>query len=385
MYGVNYLILSLVFVSGIVLAWFAIKVCLKIQSVIKNFVSENYNIQRLLCDIRDGTKSFYIERRKFFRVRVKDEAITAILRSGPSIRPMKILNISYGNALLRTNHHFQPGQIVDLDIRLALFPQPIKSSARIIRTTPIPNAYGIDPIFDVGVEFLNMSAIDNDKLIETVSILLKSRHDIVDDECPPSEGEDKSREYYYLLEKRYFNHTLRTLIYFIDSNDKFTYAHSKNVVKYSLCIARSLGLDRYETLKIKIAALLHDIGKYKVEKSILEKNGPLTPEEWEKVKRHPDISASIITETGIFKEIAEIVKHHHSQYAGGGYPEPDKKGDDIPLGARILSVADSYDAMTSERPYRKKPMTHQEAIEELKRCAGKQFDPQIVDAFLKNR
>lgn len=362
----------------------AAKAYLKISSIISNILNEHRTIEKLLCDIRDGTRSCYAERRRLSRTSVAYGKITAAVVAENRYREVGVLNLSCGNALIRATEYFVVGQIVDMDLRLPLFPQPIRTSARVIRSEPVHNICGRGPLFDVGLEFLGLTNMDNERLIETIRFLLKEKNSGVKDDFISLKSEAKSREYYYMVERKFFSHTIRTLVYFIDSNDKFTYAHSKNVVRYSIKIAKNLGLDKYEILKIKIAALFHDIGKYKVGKAILEKQGNLTPEEWEEIKKHPITSAGIVNETGIFSDIADIIKYHHSKYSGGGYPDADKKGEDIPIGSRIISVADSYDAMTSNRPYRNKPFTQEEALEELLRCSGTQFDPQIVDAFVKN-
>lgn len=167
----------------------------------------------------------------------------------------------------------------------------------------------------------------------------------------------------------------------IDANDICTRGHCSKVMKYSLMISRRLDLPQKEIKLIKIASILHDIGKIGIDLSILRKPGRLTEADWEKVRMHPDMGATIAHESGFLDKVAPIIKHHHARYSGGGYPDPNKREDDIPVGSRIIAVADAYDAMTSDRPYRK-AMSREDALEELDRCSGKQFDPQIVNAFL---
>ena len=186
---------------------------------------------------------------------------------------------------------------------------------------------------------------------------------------------------YFLLRKKYFNHTVRNLVYILDSIDQTSHRHSENVVRYAAQIGMALRLDKSEILKLKIAALMHDLGKYRIDRELLRKPGKLTKREWKEIKKHPITSARIVRETGILKDISDIVKHHHERFDGGGYPDPRKKGNEIPLDSRIISVADSYEAMTSKRPYRVK-MSPKQAMRELARCAGTQFDPKIVSAFV---
>jgi len=132
---------------------------------------------------------------------------------------------------------------------------------------------------------------------------------------------------------------------------------------------------------IRCAGLLHDIGEIAIDSSILYKPGKLTRREWVVVREHPVVASNIIKKIKLLDELVSIVRHHHERFDGGGYPDGIKH-DEIPLEARLLAVADSFEAMTSERPYRS-AMSKQKAIAELKRCPGTQFDPAIVNAFLK--
>jgi putative nucleotidyltransferase with HDIG domain len=182
------------------------------------------------------------------------------------------------------------------------------------------------------------------------------------------------------IRKDYLN-TVKTLAKIIDANDPCTKGHCDKVMRYSLAISRKMRLGPRDENAIKTASLLHDIGKVGIDLQIIRKRGPLTPEDWRQVHMHPEIGARIIAQVGFLDDVAPIIKHHHERFAGGGYPEPDRKGERIPVGARVLAVADAFDAMTSSRPY-KKAMTKKEAIAELKRCAGTQFDPKIVGAFI---
>ena len=182
--------------------------------------------------------------------------------------------------------------------------------------------------------------------------------------------------------RRDYLNTIKTLARIIDANDPYTCGHCEKVMKYSLAICRKLGLSPANMSAIKTASLLHDIGKIGIDLSIIRKTDALTDDDWRKIKMHPDIGAKIVSQVGFLNDIVPIIKHHHERFAGGGYPDANKRGNNIPIGARVISVADAFDAMTSDRPYRR-AMAKEKAIEELKRCSGSQFDPEVVTAFLR--
>lgn len=175
--------------------------------------------------------------------------------------------------------------------------------------------------------------------------------------------------------------TLTTLARIIDSSDACTRYHCYKVERYSILICRKLKLPPKDIKIIKIASMLHDIGKIGIDLNIIKKPGKLTNDEWTQIRQHPDIGTNIVGQLGLSGEVTSIIRHHHERFGGGGYPEPDMAGDEIPIGARIILVADAFDAMINDRPYRK-AMSNETAINELKRCAGEQFDPQVVNAFL---
>ena len=165
------------------------------------------------------------------------------------------------------------------------------------------------------------------------------------------------------------------------AHDGGTYNHAQRMIQLAEETARHLGRTDDEVYLIRLAALLHDIGKIGIPDAILHKPGPLTDDEWAVMRSHPDIGRTILEQTGgILRLLANIVVAHHERWDGTGYPAQ-LRGENIPLGARILAVVDSYDAMTSQRAYRE-PCSIDEAKVELRRCAGSQFDPQVVDAFL---
>jgi putative two-component system response regulator len=176
--------------------------------------------------------------------------------------------------------------------------------------------------------------------------------------------------------------TIKALAHAIDARDHYTYSHSDNVTRYAELIARQMGLEMREIENIKDACQLHDLGKIGVHDNILSKPSALTPEEFAEIKLHSEKGAQILEPLNFMEAVIDIVKHHHERWDGKGYPDG-LLGEAIPLGARIMTVADSYDAMVSARPYRKVGLLKKEAVEEIKRHSGAQFDPKVVEAFLK--
>lgn len=162
--------------------------------------------------------------------------------------------------------------------------------------------------------------------------------------------------------------------------DGYTQAHSAASAEYAFEVAQLLGLERERACLVHWAALVHDVGKIFIPQSILRKPGRLTPEEYSLVQLHPQKGAELLSKVEDLEPVARIVRHHHERFDGMGYPDG-LKGEEIPLESRIVAVVDAFEAMTSERPYRK-AMSVEEALEELKRCAGTQFDPRVVRIML---
>ena len=166
----------------------------------------------------------------------------------------------------------------------------------------------------------------------------------------------------------------------VEAKDTYTHGHSENVMKYTLVTAKSLGLSESDITLFKHAGLLHDIGKIGVQEAVLNKPGKLTDEEFEHIKQHPELGARILSDMPNFEDIVPLVRHHHEFINGKGYPDG-LKGDEIPYGARILAVADAFEAMTSNRPYRK-AMPFEKAFGILEANKGTQFDADITDVFI---
>ncbi len=177
--------------------------------------------------------------------------------------------------------------------------------------------------------------------------------------------------------------TIRALAEAVDAKDTYTRGHSDKVSAFAVAIAAKMGLEESLVNNIRDAGYLHDIGKIGTPDAVLTKEGLLTAEETETMRLHPGASHKILTPARLPEEIKKMIRHHHERFAGGGYPDG-LQGEEIPLGSRILAVADAFEAMTADRPYRDS-LSLEDAIAELKRCAGQQFDPRVIDAFLECR
>lgn len=184
----------------------------------------------------------------------------------------------------------------------------------------------------------------------------------------------------YIDMRNIYIDTVKSLSHAIEAKDSYTNGHSRRVMEYACKLADNLGLPPKRVENLKIAAILHDIGKIGIDESILNKPGRLTDEEFDKIKQHPEIGVKIIKDIHFLKDVYGIILSHHERYDGTGYPEGRKHGD-ILLEAQILSIADVFDALTSERPYRN-AMTVREAIDIIEEGKGTQFESKLADAFI---
>lgn len=175
--------------------------------------------------------------------------------------------------------------------------------------------------------------------------------------------------------------TVHSMISALEVKDPYIKGHSDAVARYAVAIAKRLNISPQGIETIEMAALLHDIGKIGIHEDILNKPGKLDEEDWKEMKKHPEIGLKILNGVNFPWDIRPVIYHHHERYDGKGYPAG-IKGKEIPLGARIIAVADSYDSITSERAYRK-GLSKKVAIKELERVAGAQLDPEIVGVFVE--
>jgi putative nucleotidyltransferase with HDIG domain len=175
--------------------------------------------------------------------------------------------------------------------------------------------------------------------------------------------------------------TVTSLAFAIDAKDHYTQGHSQKVSAYAALIAEGLGMNELEVEEIRLGGVLHDIGKVAIPEAILNKSGPLNPDEWDTMKSHVVFGAKILEPLTPLTRIREMVLHHHEYFDGSGYPDA-LSGEQIPLGSRIIAVADAYDTITSDRTY-KKARAAEEALAELERCCNAQFDGKIVALFVR--
>ena len=230
---------------------------------------------------------------------------------------------------------------------------PLKTPSHTIGVLNLVRLSGGEPFSNLDLELINVLASQASISIENVRL-------------------------YHNIRENYLK-TVRAFALAVEAKDEYTHGHSENVMKFTVMIAKHLKLPPAEIEQFQYAGLLHDIGKIGVSETILNKPDKLTPSEFNEIKKHPELGAKIIAEVPFLNSLVPFVLHHHEFFAGGGYPDG-IAGKEIPFGARILSVADAFEAMTSDRPYRK-AMHQDTAVSILETQRGIQFDPEIIDAF----
>lgn len=242
------------------------------------------------------------------------------------------------------------------------------------------DAWKLNFLVKKGAQF-HSSLMSNYKLIEGLrecNIALEKQNSFLTNRI--EESTKNLTRLYEDLRSTYMR-TIKVLAQAIDARDHYTHSHSENVARFAVAIATELKLSAKEIETIREACELHDLGKIAVDDSILNKASSLNEFEWEQIRRHPTIGAQILEPLTFLTDVIELVRQHHEHFDGLGYPEG-RSGDDILLGARIIHLADAYESMRSARSYRKTPLTKEEAVEEIRRNKGTQFDPLVVDAFL---
>jgi len=246
---------------------------------------------------------------------------------------------------------------------------------------PLPPSHPLFPVFGPNRCLVYVPIVSMDKVVGVLTIVgPRKRSDLRDRTLLKRLGGALG----LLLDNvRLYSHEyqgmLQILTSALDERDGVTEGHSRRVADLSLIVARELGIDGDNLLDIERAGILHDIGKLAVPDAILSKPGPLTPDEWLEMRRHPDVGCDMVRNVPFLGRAAEIIRSHHERFDGAGYP-CSLKGEAIPLGARIFAVVDAYDAMTSDRPYRL-ARSHEEALEEIRHQVGTQFDPVVVAPF----
>lgn len=280
-----------------------------------------------------------------------------------------------------------PADLVILDITMPgtsgsdLLPQ-IKESfpdTAVVMATAVVEPETIINCMKNGAHDYITKPFDINRLVADIEMVLKKRQLEINLKEKRQVLEGKVDEQARELQKLFID-AIESLVSALEAKDKYTAGHSRRVTKIAVDTGRALGLSAEELENLRWSALLHDIGKIGIDSSVQNKPGILTPTEYDYILTHctigPGIVAPLVNET-----IVEVIRHHHDSYDGTGLNQK-LRGEEIPLGARILAVADSFDAMTSDRPYRS-AMAVDMAITEIKKCAGTQFDPEVVEAFLK--
>jgi putative two-component system response regulator len=297
----------------------------------------------------------------------------------------KCMATSDGIATMKELRRFKP-DLVLLDINM-----PRKPGVDILRElshrSPHTAVIMVTAVDDVktAVESMKMGAsdyivkpVDLDILEVNVEKALERKRLLLENESYRLHLEEKVREQTARIRESFFN-SIMSLSHALEAKDICTSGHSSGVSEMAVAICQKLALPEENIEKIRFAGLVHDIGKIGIKESILNKPGKLSHEEYQHIMMHPEIGERILSPIIDDCEILKAVRHHHERYDGTGYPDS-LGNEEIPFGARIMAVADAYDAMTAERPYRR-AMSSQNAFSEIERQKGIQFDPVVVDAL----
>ena len=226
------------------------------------------------------------------------------------------------------------------------------------------------------VVFSVKKALDKKRLEEVVADYDQHLEELVEDRTADL------RRAYGMLKKSHLD-SVKMLVEAIDAKDAYTRGHSDRVRKWSVALAEKLGFSEKKLESLEFGALLHDIGMIGIKDEVLQKQGPLNSMEYEHIQEHPLIGVKIVEGGSFFKDEIPMIRHHHERFDGSGYPDG-LVGENIPLEARIISIADAFDAMSSLRPYRRE-MSQEDALVEMEKGKGKQFDPHILEIFIKEK
>ncbi len=280
-----------------------------------------------------------------------------------------------GIGIIRRIKKFDTGNMVIVITGYPSF-DTVREALRLGAYDYITKPFNLEEIFFIvkrAIEFRRLQ-LANKKLMKE----LEEENIILEKKVEERTGDLK--ELYKNMQSAYMA-TVKALAQAIDAKDHYTHSHSQNVTKYAVAIAKEMGFSQREVHTLREACQLHDLGKIGIHDYILNKSEKLTQEEWEKIRSHSLRGAEILEPLTFLDKVIILIRQHHERYDGTGYPNG-LIGEKIKLGARIIAVADAFDAMISERPYRK-AYSKKYAISKLKETSGTQFDPQIVKVFLE--
>jgi response regulator RpfG family c-di-GMP phosphodiesterase len=243
----------------------------------------------------------------------------------------------------------------------------------VIIMTGYPNPENTLSALRLGASDYIVKPFQAPEVLESVMRVMGKRNDSIN-------AEKMLEDLRTAIQKNY-SATTEALMMAIDAKDNYTKEHCERVAEMMVEFSRRCGFNEETAELLRKVSVLHDIGKIGVREEVLNKNGNLTPEEKEEMKTHSFLGYQIVQPVEFLGEGRDVLLYHQERYDGGGYPAG-LKGNAIPVGARMLAIVDSYDAMTSDRPYRKK-MPYEVALAEIEKCSGTQFDPSLVDVFVK--